>query len=319
MSQEFIDPNASSNLTRIVLPELKFSMDSEEEEKDGLSQVTMDSHLKQSQAGFASRSEDLESQVSGTNSKATTSTNNKSYYRLLSHQSIDQLLTEEIPKPRWTYLRMLGIILFLVGAAEIGLGAKAENMIENQTYGAWWAGVAAVVGGFFAIVSPIHLNLMIIASVTISPTLVAGIIGAVTDGFMAYSFSSFETCVRKDGNSFVYYGQTNGSYASSALTCFNRYSVSLPTPSDCVCVSDDYKCSPDFTLFKSEDCGVMLDDYPRLLYSSMGVCVGIGALALAGSIISCWNVWHKDEKERKVRRTKSMERMRSAQSQATAL
>ncbi len=318
MSEEIIDHNASMVMTRIVLPELKFSMD--EEEKDGMSAVTMDSHLKIKRNSTASRSEDIESLQSGTNSKATGSSNNRSYYRLLSHESLDKFLSaEELPKPRWTYLRMLGIVLFLVGIAEIGVGAKADNMVVNQSYGAWWAGLVAVIGGIFAIISPLHLNLMILASLTISPSLVSAIVGAVTDGFVAQSFSTFETCVRKEGNTFHYYGQTNGTYATSAVSCYNKFSVSSPISSDCVCVSDDFKCSPDLRLFRSEDCSVMLDDYPDLLYASMGLCVALGSLALVGSIISCWNVWHKEEKQKKIRRTKSMERKRSAQSQSTQL
>jgi hypothetical protein len=237
-----------------------------------------------------------------------------SYYSIISHDSLIDKMMKEVhsvisdPKAsllstRWTFLRVIGLLLIAVAFVEIGIGAKIYHLSTNQKYGAWWAGFVALLGGFLAVLSPYHVNLMIATSVTISPAIVAAIVAAFTDGYAAAVYSDIATCTRKaDDQSFHFYGDTNTlSYENAAMKCYNDYAGGNTTPNDCVCVTAANQCTPEFKLFKSTDCSIVIDEYPTLLFTSMGLCIGLFFLTFVGSVISCYNVWHKKEKENKVR------------------
>jgi hypothetical protein len=237
-----------------------------------------------------------------------------SYYSIISRDSLmDKIIKDSysvVSNPKdailateWTFLRVIGFLLIVVAFVELGIGAKIYHLSVNQKYGAWWAGFVALLGGFFAVLSPYHVNLMIAASLTISPAIVAAVVAAFTDGYAASVYSEITTCTRKaDDLSFHFYGETNSlPYENAAMKCYNDYAGNNATPNDCVCVTTGNKCTPNVELFHSTDCSVVIDEYPTLLFASMGLCIGLFFLAMVGSIISCYNVWHKKEKENKVR------------------
>jgi hypothetical protein len=302
----------------------RMSTDLRKEEKDNASQGSHSTKKK---------SEIRPGSVNGDNSSVSSS-GNKRLYKVISQRSTDTYAMEthyeednkpepepEQVKVTWTVLRIIGMLIVLVSIGEMGVGAKAENFIVNQTSGAWWAGVIGVFAGVAAILSPWSLNLMIVTSLTTSPAIVSSIVGAFTDGYAAETYFDLISCVRQDdpgSNVFNFYGATAGSaYAASAQQCYEKYAVASPSQFDCVCVTSQNHCTSDFQVFQSTDCGLVLDNYPKLLFASMLFCMALGILSLVGSVISCYNVWHKEEKIKKIEKKKSLYKLSSRDTEFT--
>jgi hypothetical protein len=309
----------------------RMSTDLRKEEKDTASQASRSTKKSDIRPGS----------VNGDNSSVSTG-GNKRLYKVISQKSNESYVMEthyeeennnnpkseeqekekekEKEKVSWTVLRIIGMLIVLVSIGEMGVGAKAENLIVNQTNGAWWAGMIGVIAGIAAILSPWSLNLMIVTSLTTSPAIVSSIVGAFTDGYAAETYFDLISCARQDdpgtNNVFSFYGATAGSaYAASAQQCYEEYAVASPSQFDCVCVTSQNHCTSDFQVFQSTDCGLVLDNYPKLLFASMLFCMALGILCLVGSVISCYNVWHKEEKIKKIEKNKSLYKLSSSSGQ----
>ena len=291
------------SVERMRAYEAKLGSNVDEEEKDAMSQVTSSTVPKRNETRPMSM-------------YSNSSSTGKQYYNVLNNKTMDKIAYEsfymmnnpEEIKIRWTVLRVVGIILIVVSVLQLGVGAKIDNMIVNQQSGAWWAGLITLIGGILAVLSPFHVNLMIATSLVVSPAIVSSIIGGFTDGFLASTYSDLATCTRQENGSFTYYGSQTATYPTNADQCYQDYSVSAPTASDCVCVDTNLKCTSDLQLFHSTDCGMLLHEYPRLLFASMAFCIFLGVLCLVASIISCYNVWHKEEKKR-IEKKRSLHRL----------
>jgi uncharacterized membrane protein len=231
----------------------------------------------------------------------------KEFYKVNNGSSVDSGAYEsfcvgnnrEEMKVSWSFLRIIGILLVVLSIVELGIGAQIENTIANQSSGSWWAGVVAVIAGSGAIVSPWHVNLMIATSLLVSAAIVSSVVGAFIDGVSAQTYLSLVACARQEEpgtQQFSFYGATTDpTTTAAAALCYNEYSVKNPSRFDCVCINSQNHCTYDLELSHSTDCAVILDDYPQLLFGSMIVCIGLAILCLVAAIISCYNVWHKEE------------------------
>lgn len=285
--------NNHSNASLLRLPELKFSMDSfDEEEKDAMSQIT---------------------ETTANRNKATKDgEGGQKFYSILSNPSMDKMMNEsiyiiknpeELPTAvTWTPLRILSIFLLLISLVQIGVAAYISRIIVNHQYGAWWSGFIAFIGSFLALLSPCHPTIMLLTSLTLSPSIVSSIIGAFTQGYASVLFSDLQTCARRESSSssspLVLYGQTNGTYAENVVTCFANFAYNPPTPNDCVCVNSALSCTPDERLFRTTDCSLLIDSMPSLLYLSTALCTVLAVLAVLGSVLSCYAVCHREEEKR---------------------
>jgi uncharacterized membrane protein len=231
----------------------------------------------------------------------------KEFYKVHNNSSVDSGAYEsfcvtnnrEEMKVSWSFLRIIGILLIVLSIVELGIGAKIENTIVNQSSGSWWAGVVAVIAGACAIVSPWNVNLMIATSLLVSSAIVSSVVGAFIDGVSAQTYLGLVACARQEEpgtEQFSFYGATTDpTTTAAAALCYNEYSVSNPSKFDCVCINSQNHCTYDLELSHSTDCAVILDDYPQMLFGSMIVCIGLAILCLVAAIISCYNVWHKEE------------------------
>lgn len=183
------------------------------------------------------------------------------------------------PLPYSNFLKIMGVVVFVFGMIELGVGANVWNLVTNDKYGSWWAAMFVVIAGAIAVFATEKLHLQVLIAVcTLSSILCFA--GMLVDSLGFRNVNQVQTCVNTDT------GELSGDSGlePEARVCAQQ------TWRLCGCCkgNTDRSCRDfDLSIYENDNCDLVLTAYTdKLLMSAVFVTFCLVFVTVLG-IFAC--------------------------------
>mmetsp|Transcript_23258 Transcript_23258/g.38784 ORF Transcript_23258/g.38784 Transcript_23258/m.38784 type:complete len:229 (-) Transcript_23258:390-1076(-) len=176
-------------------------------------------------------------------------------------------------------MRVMGVLLAILGLAEIILGGAASS-VTNWNVGSWWVGVVVFICGLLACFSNTR-DVVVTGLVFGVVSIICCVGGVILEGVFYGVTNDLAACWNQDTGE----GYGDSDYQAYALIC--TYNSGY----QCLCVQADKDSDCyEFDLQKGDDCGRILTELPGLLLAAMLVCLAGLCVAIPYTACTCGSV-----------------------------